>query len=74
MNKRLKKITAYSLIIIVAFAAVTILLDCFNLKNDEDRFWIYFGSRKDGSASNTPIFFGLILIGACYLLVNSDKE
>jgi hypothetical protein len=73
MNKRLKKITAYSLIIIVAFAAVTILLECFNLKND-DSFWIYFGSRMDGSASNTPIFFGIILIGACYLLVNSDKE
>ncbi|VXC00963.1 hypothetical protein FLAVO9R_50056 [Flavobacterium sp. 9R] len=72
MNKLLKKITAYSLIIIVGFAAVTTLLDCFNLKK-EDGFWIYFGSGN-ASASNTPIFFGLILIGACYLLVNSDKE
>jgi hypothetical protein len=73
MNKLLKKITAYSLIVIVGSAAILTLLHSFGSVKGVN-FWIYFGSRREGGASNTPIFFGLILIGACYLLANSDKD
>ena len=71
-NNNINRIIAYILIVVAIAGAILPILWIFEII-DLKRIAVIFAKGYKGSASNTPILYGILALCACYLLKQNNK-